>query len=147
MATPEGSAANPINVAGSLTTTPSGTQNVAITGAPPGTDLTASATGVASAATATLAAAAGKFTYITGFEVTGGGATVGSLISVTVTGVVTGTLTYVFAVPTGATGGATPLIVEFSRPIPSSAVNTAIAVVVPSFGAGNTNSAVVAHGF
>jgi len=114
---------------------------------PAGTDVTASATGAASIATATLPAVAAKTTFITGFEVTGLGATAAAGVTVTVTGTISGTLSYVLAVPAGATVGATPLIVSFSRPVPSSAVNTAITVTVPSFGAGNTNTAVVAHGY
>lgn len=49
--------------------------------------------------------------------------------------------------PLGATAALTSLIVAYTRPIPASAVNTAITVNVPSFGAGNTNAAVTAHGF
>lgn len=115
--------------------------------APVGTDVTASVTGAASAITATLPAAAGKTTYITGFEVTGGGATAASVVAVTVTGTVTGTLSYRIAVPAGATAGITPLVVEFTRPIPASAANTAITVNVPSLGAGNTDAAAAAHGY
>ena len=112
------------------------------------TPLSAASGNVAAAvATATLAAAVGKFTYITGFQITGGGATAGSLILVTVTGCAGGTLTYVFAVPAGAAVGATPLNVQFPKPLKSSAANTAIVVSAPSFGAGNTNAAAVAHGY
>lgn len=117
---------------------------------PPGaTALTASSGNVAATATtATLAGAAGKTTYITGFEVTGAGATAGSVVTVTVTGTNSATApTYVVTVPTGATTGIQPLQVEFPSPIPASGVNTAVVVNVPSFGAGNTNAAVVAHGF
>lgn len=98
-------------------------------------------------ATATLAAAAGVTTHLSGFEITGGGATVGSLVSATVTGLLGGTATYTVAVSTGATVGNPPLVVEFDPPLPASAANTAIAVSVPALGAGNTNSSVVAHGF
>ena len=98
-------------------------------------------------ATATIPAAAAKLGYITGFEVTGGGATAGSVVSLTITGLLGGTATYSVAVPTGAILGLTPLIVEFLQPLPASAVNTAIVVSLPALGAGNTNAAVVAHGF
>ncbi len=112
-----------------------------------GTDITASATGAASALTATLAGVASKTTCIAGFIVTGAGATGASVITITVTGTISGTLSFALVIPAGATTSITPLIVEFSRPIPASAANTAIVVNVPSFGAGNTNAAVVAHGF
>lgn len=113
----------------------------------PATPITGSNTGAASAANVTLAAAAGKFTYITGFQITGAGATAASVITVTVTGTVTGTMNYNIVVPAGVTASITPLVVTFPVPVPSSAVNTAITVNVPSFGAGNTNSAVSAQGF
>lgn len=105
--------------------------------------------GSASAAAAnnqSLAAVAGRTTYITGFSVTGAGATGASVIAVTITGL-SNTLTYYVAIPAGAGVGITPLIIEFSRPIPASAVNTAIGVNVPSFGAGNTQAAATARGF
>jgi hypothetical protein len=37
--------------------------------------------------------------------------------------------------------------VNFNPPIPAASVNTAIVVTLPSLGAGNTNAAVVTHGF
>ena len=98
-------------------------------------------------AAATLAASATQVTYLTGFEVTASGATAASVVLVTVTGVAGGTMTYVLTVPAGVTTAASPLQVEFSPPVPGSAVNTAIVVTVPALGSGNTNAAVVAHGF
>lgn len=111
------------------------------------TDVDNSATTNAAAAiAATLAAAAGATTYITGFEITGSGATAASVIAITVTGILGGTKTYYLAVPAGVSVGVS-LVVEFGRPIPASALNTAIVVSVPSFGAGNVNAAVTAHGY
>lgn len=101
----------------------------------------------AATATATLPAVSAKTTYISGFTVTGAGATAGSVILVTVTGLAAGTLTYVLVIPTGVTTEVRPLNVVFPTPLPGSAVNTAIVVSAPSFGAGNTNAAVTAHGF
>jgi hypothetical protein len=111
------------------------------------TQLTASSTGGAQANNCTLAGAAGKTTYLTGFEVTGAGATGASVITITVTGTISGTLNYSLAIPAGASAGVTPLIVEFAEPIAASGANTAIVLNVPSFGAGNTNASAVAHGF
>jgi hypothetical protein len=68
-------------------------------------------------------------------------------VQVTVVGTLGGTLTYVFAVPAGATVGAAPLVVQFSQPIPANGQNVAIVVTLPALGAGNTNAAVCAHGF
>jgi hypothetical protein len=118
-------------------------------GYPPGSTpvVNASANGAAGAIAATLAAVASRTNYLTGFEITSGGATAASLVDVTVTGLLGGTATYVLAVVAGATLGNQPLCVQFDPPIPASAVNTAIAVNVPSLGAGNTKARVVAHGF
>lgn len=98
-------------------------------------------------ATATLAANATRTTYISGFEVTGTGATGVLIVLVTVTGTITGTLTYVYVFVAGVTTLNTPLIVQFSKAIPGSAINTAIAVSCPASGAGSTNNAVNAHGY
>lgn len=112
------------------------------------TPIGASSGNVAAAtATATLAAAATKTTYITGFEITGGGATAASVVTATVTGLLGGAQSYSIAVPAGAALGITPLIVNFPTPFPASAVNTAIVVSVPSLGAGNTNAVANARGF
>lgn len=112
------------------------------------TPITGASGNVANAsAVATLSGTSGKTTYITGFEVTSGGATAASLVTVAITGTVTGTLSYTYAAPAGATAGATPLVVEFSTPVPASAANTSIVVTVPALGAGNTNATVVAHGY
>lgn len=123
--------------------------NLGVSPYPPGaTPLTAASGNVAAGtAAATLAKATGKTTYITGFEVTGAGATVGAAVSVTVVGVITGTLTYTYAAVTGATLINTPLIVQFSTPIPSSTTNTDIVVSCPTLGTGNLNNTVVAHGY
>lgn len=112
------------------------------------TAITSSSGNVAAAtATATLAAAAGKTTYITGFEVTGAGATSAAVVTVTVTGTISGTLSYTYVAAGSATTANQPLIVEFPNAIPGSAVNTAIVVSCPTLGTGNTNNTVVAHGY
>jgi hypothetical protein len=119
---------------------------------PTGKDATpvqASSGNVAAApATATLAAGgANVLTYLSVFEFTGAGATAASVVALTITGVIGGTMTYNIAVPAGATIGIPPLVVEFNPPLQAAALNTPIVVSVPSLGAGNTNSAVVAHGY
>lgn len=118
-----------------------------MTGAP-ATQVVASSGNVAAAtATATLAASATKTTYITGFEVTGLGATAGLGPVLTITGLLGGTISYVVGVPAGVTVPLTPLIVQFPQPLAGSAINTAIVVSVPTFGSGNTAACVTAHGF
>lgn len=101
----------------------------------------------AASAVATLAAAAGKTTYITGFDVTGGGAVAALLAQLTVSGLLGGTATYILGVLAGVALANPPLSVRFNPPLPASALNTPIVVTVPSLGTGNTNSCVVAYGF
>src|SRR5947209_2607178 len=70
------------------------------------TPLTASTGNLAAAAgTATLPAVATQTNWITGFEVTGAGATAASVVQVTVTGCSGGTMTFDVAVPAGANVG------------------------------------------
>lgn len=98
-------------------------------------------------AAASLAAVSGKTNYITGFQVTASGATGALVVNVTVTGVITGTMTYTFVFPAGATAAAAPLTVSFPRAVPASAANTAITVSCPASGTGGTNAAVNVQGF
>ena len=110
--------------------------------------VTASSGNVAGApAIATLPGAPGLTTFISGFEITGSGATAASCVNATVTGVVSGNLIYTFCAPAGLTAAAPPLIVNFNPPIPAASVSTPITVTLPSLGAGNANAAVVTHGF
>lgn len=137
-----------------------GTGGVLVTGAPTGL-LTASigdypqgavpvdaSSGnvAAAAATATLPGVAGHTTWITGFEITSAGSTAALVVVATVTGPAV-TLSYVYTTVAGVTLANAPLAVEFPKPIPASAPNTAIVVSLPSLGAGNTNAAVSAHGY
>lgn len=112
-------------------------------------ELAVSAQVAAAANNQTLQASPGRRTYISGFTVDGLGATGASVINVTITGLLGGTLTYTVSVPAGAgvALGAAALRIEFARPIPASADNTAIVVNVPSYGAGNTQANASAHGF
>lgn len=112
------------------------------------TVLTASSGNVANAsAAATLAGAAAATTYVTGFQITAGGATAGACVSATLAGVIGGTATYAFCVPTGATLAAQPLVVKLDPPVPASAVNTSIVLTLPALGAGSTNAAVSLQGY
>ena len=111
--------------------------------------LTASATGAAAALAPALAAPGAGFTdWVTGFQVTGSGATAASVIVVTLTGVIGGTLSYELAIPAGVTAGVPPLTVSFPWPgLPAAAANAPITLNVPSFGAGNTNAAATLQGY
>lgn len=112
------------------------------------TPVTAGSGKVANAvATATIPAVAGKTAYISGFTITGSGATAALVVSPTVTGIISGTRTYTYAAVAGAAVINPVLDVQFCPPIPASAVNTEIAVACPALGAGNTNNTVNAYGF
>lgn len=98
-------------------------------------------------AAATLTGTATTTVYITGFEVTGAGATGASVVAVTVAGLLGGSRIYNLVIPAGAAVSIQPLFVTYFPPLPASAINTALSVTVAAAGAGNTNMAVVAHGF
>lgn len=100
----------------------------------------------AAQAQAVMPAVAGKTNYVTGFEITGAGATAASVVVAAFAGLAQA-LSYVVAVPAGAAVGIAPLVVQFSQPIPASAVNTAVSLTLPSLGAGNTNAVVNLHGY
>lgn len=99
------------------------------------------------AAVATLPAAAGKTTYISGFSVVATGATSAVVVDVTVSDG-TWTLTYPLNVPaSSAAVQLQPLVVNFNPPLPASAANTTIIVTCPSLGTGNTNACTNAQGY
>jgi hypothetical protein len=114
----------------------------------PAKQISNSAQGANAQQVATLPGAPGLMTYITGFDVTGLGATAALAVNVTVTGL-TNTLNFPLAVPAGALVdlGTNRLSVRFPDPIPASGPNTGITVTVPAFGAGNTNQAVSVYGY
>lgn len=116
----------------------------------PCTPVTASATGTTGATTATLAAVAGKTTYICGFYFSGTNATAANgATTVTVTGTISGTMTFGF--PTLAAAATVPNNIpieeEFIPCVAASAINTAIVVNGPALGAGSTLTTVTAWGY
>lgn len=112
------------------------------------TPLVASSGAVGAAiAAATLTPDADKQAFLSGFEVTGAGATTALPVSVTVTGIAGGTLTYSYTAIAGVLLANQPLVVQFSPPIPASAINTAIVVSCPTLGSGNTKNTTNAHGY
>lgn len=111
------------------------------------TAVDASSANAAAANNVSLPAVLNQTNFVTGFEVTGAGATAGSVIAVTLTGVIGGPLTYELTIPAGAGTSINPLIVEFPVALPATGPNVAITLNVPSFGAGNTNAAAVIHGY
>lgn len=112
------------------------------------TPITASSGNVANAtASATLPGASSVTTYITGFQVTGSGATVGLPVIVTVTNLVSGTNSYIYSAVAGVLLENQALIVKFDPPVPANAANTSIVVSCPALGTGNTNNVVNAQGY
>lgn len=118
-------------------------------GLPSGATLLIASSGNLSAASAvaTLTATAAKTTYITGFEITGGGATVASIVTAVLSGIIGGAIGYNVGVALGSGVGNAPLVITFNPPIPASAVNTPIVMTVPSYGTGNVSSTVTLHGY
>lgn len=113
-----------------------------------GTPITASSGNVANAnAVATLAAVAGKTTYICGYSYSSSGSTAAAVVSPTVAGTITGTLTSTYATVAGVTLGNPQIVFTFNPCIAASAVNTSIVVTLPALGAGNTNANANAWGF
>lgn len=100
----------------------------------------------AGTAAATLAAAASKFTYMSGFQFTSSGSTVGLPVVCTITGITT-TKSYIVTSVAGVLLANAPLIVQFNPPLQSSAVNTAVVASCPSLGTGNTNAVMTADGY
>ncbi len=98
-------------------------------------------------ASATLPAAAGKTTYITGVQLTGGGATAAGIQGLSITGLKNGQITYVIVVPAGAQVPLPPMSVQFNPPLPASAANTAIVASLPALGAGNLAVGLSIQGF
>jgi len=98
------------------------------------------------ALTGTLAAAAGKTTYVAGIWVGGSGATAAGAIAVQLQNIVGGTRAFTFAVPAGI-AQAGPWLIPFNPPIPASAVNTAINLTVAAFGAGSGGQSCMIWGY
>jgi hypothetical protein len=113
------------------------------------TVVAASGNAAAATCTATLAAVSGRTLFLEGFDLTASGPTTASAITFTVTGLLGGTLSYTITPIAGVLLNAFPnggLFFRFPTPLIASAANTAIAVVVPTLGAGSTNCTVVAYG-
>jgi hypothetical protein len=100
----------------------------------------------AAIAAATLPAVPDQYTWLSGFDIDGGGATAASLVVVTVTGLQGGTITFTLGVPAGAT---LPVSLEKRFPdwLRSSGKNIGITVSAASFGVGNTRAVTNVYGF
>jgi hypothetical protein len=112
------------------------------------------ATPVAAASSATAAllsinlpGAVGKTTYITGMEIFGLGATAATVIGAALNGLLGGNMTIFIGVPGSTSAEIVPKVLQFNPPLPANAVNTAISLTIPSFGAGNQGVSASMRGF
>ena len=116
-----------------------------------GTPVVATATGAAAILTATLPNVAGRRLFVTGFTLTGGGATAGLVVNATLAGADNAfgaavTLNYAFGFPTGVAVAAQPLLEVFNPPLPI-LLGQAAVLTLPSGGAGNTLASISINGF
>lgn len=125
------------------------TQNINVAPGPGGrVDVSCSTGNVANAtSTCTMPATTGKTTYVTGFDITGSGATVGAAVTCTLTNTNSGTISYTYVITAGALLVNTPLIRSFAPPLKGTAANTAPVLSCPAGGTGNTNMTLNAYGY
>lgn len=106
-----------------------------------------SATGTTAGATATLAAAAGQFTYLCGFSVSPGSATTAITITITTTGLASNQTLSVGAPVTAVGTTGVNQYSYFTPCLRSTAVNTAVTVVAGALGTAGVGQAVNAWGY
>jgi hypothetical protein len=97
--------------------------------------------------TATITSAAGRTAYLTGFWLLGNGATAAITDACSITGLLGGTQTFGYPVPTGA-GVAGP-VVALTMPFPlvASGQNVNIVVTCAAFGAGSLGQSLMVFGY
>ena len=139
---PDGTAAFPLQIAAPAAGLPP-------TPLPAGaTEITGSSGVVsAAAAVATLTSASARLAYLTSVSVAGLGATAAVMATITITGLLGGTINFGYPVPAGVGVAGQPMSMSFVPPLPASAVNTNIVVTVGSFGTGNVGASCMATGF
>lgn len=129
---------------GNLISTTSGSLNTVISIG--GTDVIVSSASANSPFGLFMSAVAGATNYVTGFEISYTGATVGSVITATLNNVLGGQQFHIFTVPTGV-NLSDKYIVEYTRPLPAIGQNTQVFLSIPALGAGNVLTAATLHGF
>lgn len=97
-------------------------------------------------AVATMPAVAGKTNVLNHLRVEGLGATAGTTVQGTITGVLGGTREFEVTVPAGVGTAITPVDITFPGGLQATGPNVAIVVTVPAFGAGNVNAEVNIEG-
>lgn len=94
------------------------------------------------------AGGAGTLNYVTAIGVSGGGATAASVIALSILGTAGANFGWYYFVPAGAGIAAPTFVMEFAGPgIPASALNSAITLSCPSFGAGNAQASAYIRGY
>ncbi len=109
-------------------------------------NIIASQVTVAATSTATLTCPANQTVWLSGIAINGGGATAGSSVTATITGLTGGTVSISVLVPTGAGVQLQPIVLEFNPPL-QGVPGTNVVLSCPSFGAGSTGQSVLAWGF
>lgn len=102
--------------------------------------------GAATAISTNLQVPAGKLGYLAGINVTGGGATTGSIITLTASTGLSPALIWYIGIPGGVLLGV-DWWKTFTPPLPGSGLGTWITLGLPSFGAGNTNAEISLYGY
>lgn len=114
----------------------------------PGVAVSAASGDVSAAqAQASLPGIQNRVTHVCGFVMTGAGATSASVVTITIAGLASGSLTFDFPVVAGVTTNLAMIPVQFNPCLPASAVNTAITVTAPSLGSGNVHAQMTAWGY
>lgn len=116
-----------------------------------GTPFAFSSQGANSILTAIAPAIAGRRTFLTGFSLTGAGATSALVVNATLSGIDNGlsgnaTLNFAFTFPNGVANPAQPIIGTFNPQLPVQLGQNAV-LTLPAGGAGNTNAAISMTGF
>lgn len=107
-----------------------------------------SASAVAASCTASIGAVTNQSIFLCGIYINGTGATGASVVTATLTGLTVGTLNIQIPVPAAAGGVVPGLPIVINFPVPMVGVNnSAVALAVPSFGAGSTGQSCMLWGF
>jgi len=96
---------------------------------------------------ATMSAEVGRTNFCSQITFSTSGATAGSVIDVSLTNVIGGTMHFAYNVPTGATTAGAIVVIPFNPPIPATGTNTIINLTVPANGAGGVQQTATIQGF
>lgn len=112
-----------------------------------GTDVVDGSSNANGSFSVTLPAVAGKTNYVTGIIISGSGATAAAAKYAVLSGVGPYDMYLHLTVPAGVADSSVVLNLQFAKPLPATAANQAISLLVPAFGAGNTLESAIIWGF